>query len=93
MHKIVINNCYGGFGLSETAQKWLKDHYGIDDSDELQRHDPRLVECVETLGDEANERCANLIICTIDSNRYRIDEYDGFEFIEVPDSISWVEIK
>jgi len=92
MNKIVINGCYGGFGLSEVAKDWLKEHYGIDDSDKLQRHDSRLIECIETLGEAANDDYAKLEIKTIDSNLYRINEYDGFEFISTPDSIDWIEI-
>ena len=39
-HKVVINTCYGGYGLSKEAIQWLKNKYGDDDI--LERHDPRL---------------------------------------------------
>lgn len=92
MNKVVINSCYGGFNLSEVAEKWLKEHYGITNPEFLERHDSRLVECVEVLGEKANGMCADLVVRTIDSNMYRINEYDGAETIEVPDSIYWTEI-
>lgn len=78
--KIVINKCFGGFGLSEKARKIL----GIDNSfDEYQidRNDPKLIEVVETLGDEANGRCARLRVVNIpdDATDWELDEYDGAE--------------
>lgn len=78
--KIVINKCFGGFGLSEKAREIL----GIDNSfDEYQidRNDPKLIEVVETLGDEANGRCARLRVVNIpdDATDWELDEYDGAE--------------
>ena len=90
-HKVVINTCYGGYGLSKEAIQWLKNKYGDDDI--LERHDPRLVDCVETLGEKANGKFSRLAVVEIDSNRYRIDEYDGRESIETPDSIAWTVIE
>ena len=57
--KIVINNDYGGFQLSDEAWNYL----GLDpqDTNTRQRIDtpefrsnPKLVECVEALGERAN---------------------------------------
>lgn len=78
--KIVINKCFGGFGLSEKAKEIL----GIDNSfDEYQidRNDPKLIEVVETLGDEANGHYARLRIVNIpdDATDWELDEYDGAE--------------
>lgn len=78
--KIVINKCFGGFGLSEKAKEIL----GIDNSfDEYQidRNDPKLIEVVETLGDEANGRYARLRVVNIpdDATDWELDEYDGAE--------------
>lgn len=80
--KIVINKCFGGFGLSEKAKEIL----GIDNSfDEYQidRNDPKLIEVVETLGDEANGRYARLRVVNIpdDATDWELDEYDGAEEI------------
>ena len=47
--KIVINNCFGGFGLSEEARGMLG--RPLDSCDwEVKRDDPKLVEVVEKLG-------------------------------------------
>lgn len=99
-NKVVINDCWGGFGLSEKALQWLRSH-GITDEEALSnwdfgnipRHDPLLIELVETLGEEANGRCANLRVVDISpSTRYRLNEYDGAESVDTPESIQWVTI-
>ena len=56
---------------------------------DVSRHDPILVQVVEELGDKANGMCAKLAIDEI-SGPYRIDEYDGFESVECPDSYDWI---
>ena len=55
----------------------------------VDRHDPVLVQVVEELGDKANGMCAELAIDEVDGP-YRIDEYDGFESVESPDSYAWI---
>lgn len=91
-HKIVINTCYGGFGLSEEAIKWLEDR-GVGDTYELSRHDPLLVECVETLKEKANNPYSRLAVIEIDGNLYRVEEYDGKEWIEQPEKMEWIKIE
>lgn len=87
MHKVVINTCFGGFSLSDKAEKWLSEKgLKFDWSRGIERHNPLLVECVETLGKEANGSCARLAVEIIDSNMYRIDEYDGQESVITPDN-------
>ena len=45
--KIVINNCFGGYGLSEDfLAKYGKEFMG------LERNDPRLVAAIEEFGEE-----------------------------------------
>lgn len=71
MKKVVLNNCYGGFSLSEKACKFL----GLKLSDYLasrlySRDDPKLVECIEVLGEEANGLCADLVIVEYDDRNY-----------------------
>ena len=90
-HKVVYNACYGGFGLSKEAEDWLKEK-GFD-FDKLSRHDPLLVECVETLGDKANDVFSDLQIAEISSRIYRIDEYDGWERVMTPDDDEWTVIE
>ena len=59
---------------------------------ELPRHDPRLVQVVEELGDDANGAFADLQIAQIEGNKYRIDEYDGSEGVQTPEDIEWVVV-
>jgi hypothetical protein len=105
-YKIVLNRCYGGFGVSEKAVEWLQangassEKVRVQDSGltsakwvytvcVLERHDPLLVKCVETLGEEASGDSAALEVVEIDQPMYRISEYDGAESIEQPDGLRW----
>lgn len=103
MYKVVINRCYGGFGLSEEAIEKLNEIYGEDIvencgsslylKDRIERHDKRLVSVVEALGSKAaSDDYAKLRVVEIDSPMYRIKDYDGMESIETPDSLDWVVI-
>lgn len=90
MTKVVFNECFGGFGLSEKAHDLYKKKTGRKlDEFTVKRHDPALVEVVEELGDEANDRFSMLRIAEIKGDLYRIDEYDGYESVEEPEDIEW----
>ena len=57
---------------------------------DLIRHDPILIQVIETLGEKANGGCADLRIEEIPSGTaYRIDEYDGIESVETKESYEW----
>ena len=82
--KVVINRCFGGFGLSdealarynELAGTNLETYYGIE------RNDPCLVQVVEEHGAKANGRCADLKIVDIPVDvEWYIHEYDGLEAV------------
>ena len=92
MYKIVYNDCYGGFGLSKKAIMWLEEKYPDFFDNKCCRHDPRLIECIETLGKDANASYANLKIEEINGKIYRIEEYDGKETILEPEDLDWIEI-
>jgi hypothetical protein len=86
--KVVINACYGGFSLSEKAAKLYKQKLvdaGLpvpEYSWYWKRDDPLLVEIVETLGEEANGRAAELRIVEIPADvKWQIDEYGGNEWV------------
>jgi hypothetical protein len=80
MKKIVINACFGGFGLSEKAVSLLGDDYNCEW--EIQRDDPELVRVVEALGAEANGKHAELKVIQIpDDVDWEINEYDGNEHV------------
>lgn len=99
--EIVLNEKYGGFGLSWKAVERLQelDHplakvvEKHDDNfnsylHDIERDDPLLVQIVRELGDEANGECSNLVI-----RKYHIDlhiEYeDGYERANYVSSEVW----
>jgi len=87
-NKVVYNACFGGFGLSDEAEARYAELSGSDGGYQS-RHDPILVRVVEELGEAAS---GNLRIAEIEGSIYRIDEYDGSESVETPDSYDWVQI-
>ena len=75
--KIVINNCFGGFRLSDD----FLDKYGKEFR-ELKRNDPKLVAAIEEFGEEESSGYySKLHIVEIpdDSTDYYVHEYDGAE--------------
>ena len=95
--KIVINACYGGFGVSEDFLKaynipYKKTSYGGFYAEEsIERTDPRLIEYIETNGSEmASGSYSRLVVREIPKGtKYRITEYDGYEGIETEYDIDW----
>ncbi len=94
--KLVVNRCYGGFGLSKKAVERMAElghdeareeldrdnFYGFVCADDEQRADQILVQVVEELGREADGSCAALEIVEIpDGIDFQIDEYDGLEWV------------
>ena len=83
--KVVINKCFGGFGLSKKAlelyNKYKKSNEKYDF--DIERDDPILVKVVEELGSEkASDSLAKLKVVEIpDDVEYEIDYYDGQESI------------
>lgn len=88
--KVVINVCYGGFGLSREGillgrelsgdKLWGGENdYG---SVNVDRNDPILIQVVETLGEKANGRYSELRVVEIpDDIKWQVEEYDGSEWI------------
>lgn len=81
--KIVINKCFGGFGLSAVAESIYAQESGKDISVyEIPRDDPILVSIVESMGEAADGAFAELKVIEIpDDVEWQIDEYDGTEWI------------
>lgn len=78
---IVINKCFGGFGVSELALDRYYQYTGTRPS-EFERDDPTLVRIVRELGDEANGGYAKLHIVEIPGDvAWQIEEYDGNEWV------------
>jgi len=83
---VVINNCYGGFGLSNSASERYKEMAGITDPDwydrNVSRDDPYLVKIVREMESDANGSYADLRIVEIPAGvEWTIEEYDGNEWV------------
>ena len=82
--------------IKSIAEKYIREfpneEIGFDCCD-IQRHDPDLVRCVETLGYKANGMCANLEVRELKGNRYRIDVYDGREEVYEPEDEDYITIE
>jgi len=88
--KIVINNCFGGFGLSDEAEAMWREVKKIADPEgvyyyDIMRDDPDLVHIVETLGEKANSNYSQLKVVEVpmwlQEKGWLIEEYDGRESI------------
>jgi len=83
--KVVINSCFGGFGLSEKAYEFLGLEWNSFDHDYFyDRSNPKLVECVEKLGSAANGTYAQLEIVEIPDDigdEWFVEDYDGMEHV------------
>ena len=98
MHKVVINSCYGGFGLSEAAEERFKELAGKEyqpwGPDFVPRHDPILVQVVEELGEEAaSGEYSELNVREITGTQYWIEEHDGYEILHTPENMRWTTIE
>jgi hypothetical protein len=91
MKKVVINKCFGGFGLSKEALSLLGvENYGPYEADAM-RTDSLLVEVVEELGERASGEYARLKVVKIPEDvKWSISQRDGNEWI-VEDHRTWGE--
>lgn len=93
--KIVLNKCFGGFGVTEPVYKELglewdgygcpgNEDFGIEDNNDMAyRSDPKLIAAIEKVGiKESSGSLADLQIVDIpDDIEWHIDEYDGIETV------------
>jgi len=91
MTKIVINTCYGGFGLSPEAFARYRELGGLEEYEwDIKRTDPCLIQAVEEFAEKAWGNHAELEIQELSSGtKYVLREYDGIEWLETIDSIEW----
>lgn len=77
--KMIINNCYGGFGVRQEVLDELELN-GF--SEEELRTAARLIEEIEN-GKDVSDDCAELKVVEIpdESTDYYLDEYDGLESV------------
>lgn len=76
--KLVLNKCFGGFGISDSAAEIL----GVDEYDFIDRDDENLIALINEKGsDFVSGSFAKLKIVEIPDSYtdYTIDEYDGME--------------
>ena len=75
LRKVVINTCYGGFGLSDAAYAEYVRRAGVGDDFsvycEAERDDPILVAVVEEFGAAALDRFSRLTIVSISATFVR----------------------
>jgi len=86
MQKIVINRCFGGFGLSDKACEMYNDRKGFPADMvtpyDIPRDDADLVAIVEELGEKASNRLSALKVVEIpDDVQWTVEEYDGLEHV------------
>tara|TARA_R110001583_G_scaffold162148_2_gene314297 strand:- start:961 stop:1266 length:306 start_codon:yes stop_codon:yes gene_type:complete len=98
MHKVVVNSCYGGFGLSEAAEERFKELAGKEyqpfGPHSVPRHNPILIQVVEELGEEAaSGDYSELTVSEITGTQYWIEEYDGCEILRTPENMRWITIE
>ena len=86
IRRVVINDCHGGFGLSDEAIARYMELAGHTEKDyahrDIPRDDPYLVQVIKELGDRANSAYAKLKIVEIPADvSWHIGEYDGSEWV------------
>lgn len=84
--KIVINTCYGGFGLSKEAFAQYCKETGTNPKAvgdwEMPRDNPVLIRIVEEMGEAADGSYAALKVVEIpDGVNWCIEDYDGQEWV------------
>lgn len=62
-------------------------------SDQLPRHDARLVQVVEELGEDACGNLSDLRVVELVGRSYIIDDYDGNESVVEPADMNWVIVE
>jgi hypothetical protein len=88
--KIVINKCWGGFGLNSQAMRMFNELGGTETCDwDIKRDNPILVRVVEELHPWAGGDSSNLKVVEIPEGiSWHIHDYDGMESVE-EDHRSW----
>ena len=84
MKKVVVNKCFGGFGLTDMAMERYKELGGTHECYyDIPRDDKILVQVVAELGPKADNSFSKLEVVEIpDDVNFVITEYDGFEKVE-----------
>lgn len=82
--KLVVNACYGGFGIKKDVLKSLNYDTSIWSMrrDNDLRRDSRIIEMLEN-GEDISDDCSELVVVTLPDNctDYYITDYDGIESV------------
>ena len=80
--KIVINVCFGGFGLSDEAEAFFEKRIEWLNDSEL-RTNPLFIQKVEEKSEWVSNDCSKLKVVEIpdEATDWEINEYDGWENI------------
>jgi len=97
-YRVAVNECFGGFGLSNEAARRLLDlgytpeymSKSYSSVDDIPRHHPLLLQVLEELGEKAVTKFSRVVIKEVESPLYRIISEDGYESLETPDLIAWI---
>ena len=98
MNKVVYSSDYM-FELSDKAIEWLNSHGKTKDwcyeaaVNYTLRTDPILIECIETLGIEADTKNSSLRIAKIEGDTYTIFDNGTSEYVLTPENLEWLTIK
>ena len=81
--KIVINQCWGGFGLSKQGEELYQTYSNTPFSHNVKRNDPHLIQVVEELKRKSWGMSSELYIIEIpdDCTEWEIHDYDGMESV------------
>ena len=85
---VMYNASFGGFGFSDRAKaEYLKHCPEVAEVDNIERHDPIMVQIVLELGPKAaSAKGAKIELEEIQSryvNHYSVDDYDGMETVQI----------
>jgi hypothetical protein len=81
-----ISNDPNWGGVRFTGNRLYDEHITL----AVPRTDPILVQVVEELGRQASGKYSTLEVVDVPpGSKYRIQEYDGMEWIEYPEDIEW----
>lgn len=94
-YTVVINESYGGYGLSNKVSEYLKTITGLENPEwELERHDLNLIDAIRKFGKKANGSFASLTLKDIPVGvDYDIQEYDGAESLFLFVRFTEIELK
>lgn len=85
MRKVVINTCFGGFGLSDEAAAMYAERKGIPADEvttwDMPRDDYDLIAVVETLGGNMGVASKLKVVEIPADVNWEISEYDGVEHV------------